>query len=172
MIKTRLDKIKRDISSYIWIKIYTIGIARYFGIQKSIPLWSEVWTDVMPKITRFNQRDTLSCVAHTTVSLMQIEWYRRTGKIINFSPRFLDIISWTDNLNINDGRNPDIVMDLATKVGCCTEDLLPNDTTLPLEQYRDKNLITKAMYKEAAKYKLENLGLEPVTIFDDRKNNH
>lgn len=128
-------------------------------IKKHIPDWSEVCDDVIPKLTRFNQRNIPACVAHATVSMMQIEWYRRTGKIINFSPRFLDIISWDDNLDINDGRDPNVVMNLAITVGCCTEDLLPNDTTLPIEQYRDKNLITKAMYDEAAKYRLANLGL-------------
>lgn len=138
-------------------------------IKENIPDWSEVCDDVIPKLTRFNQRHIPACVAHATVSMMQIEWYRRTGKIINFSPRFLDIISWTDNLSINDGRDPDVVMNLATTMGCCTEDLLPNDTTLPIEQYRDKGLITKAMYDEAAKYRLANLGLTPVTLFDSRK---
>lgn len=99
---------------------------------------------------------------------MQIEWYRRTGKIINFSPRFLDIVSWTDGLGLNDGRDPDVVMELATTIGCCTEDLLPNDTTLPIEKYRDKSILTKEMFDEAAKYRLGNLGLVPVTIWDSR----
>jgi len=138
-------------------------------IKKNIPDWSEVCDDVIPKLTHFNQRHIPACVAHTTATMMQVEWYRRTGKIINFSPRFLDIISWTDNLDLNDGRDPDIVMNLATTVGCCTEDLLPNDTTLPIEQYRDKSLITKEMYEEAAKYRLEKLGLAPVTVFDYRE---
>lgn len=115
--------------------------------------------DFWSKVTPFNQRNIPACVAHTTATMMQQAWYKKTGKIINFSPRFLDIISWTDDLGINDGRHPDVVMDLSVKVGCCTEDLLPNDTTLPIEKYRDKSLITDAMYKEAEKYKLENLGL-------------
>lgn len=139
-------------------------------IAESIPNWSEVWQDVMPRLTRFNQRHIPACVAHTTVTTMQIEWYRRTGKIINFSPRFLDILSWTDNLGVNDGRDPSVVMDIATRIGCCTENLLPNDTTLPIEQYRDKSLITKDMIIEANKYRMVNLGLLPVTLFD-RKNN-
>ena len=115
--------------------------------------------DFWSKVTPFNQRNIPACVAHTTATMMQHAWYKKTGKIINFSPRFLDIISWTDDLSINDGRHPDSVMDLAVRVGCCTEDLLLNDTTLPIEKYRDKSLITDAMYKEAKKYKLENIGL-------------
>ena len=139
--------------------------------RETIPDWSEVYEDVIPKMTVFNQRNIPACVAHTTATMMQIEWYRRTGKIINFSPRFLDILSWTDNLSINDGRDPDVVMSLATTVGCCTEDLLPNDTTLPIEKYRDKTILTKEMFSEATKYRLANLGLVPKTLFDAR-NDH
>lgn len=126
-------------------------------ISKSIPDWSEVYEDVIPKLTVFNQRNIPACVSHATVTMMQIEWYRRTGKIVNFSPRFLDILSWTDDLNLNDGRDPNVVMNLSIKVGCCTEDLLPNDTTLPIERYRDKNVLTEEMFAEAAKYRMANL---------------
>ncbi len=164
MIYNLFKKIRRRISSFVLLKIYTSGKATYFSIKEPVP-WSEVWQDVMPQLTRFHQRHIPACVAHATVSIMQAEWYRRIGRIINFSPRFLDIISWTDNLNINDGRDPDIVMRLSTTVGCCTENLLPNDTTIPLKEYRDKNLITKAMYDEAAKYRMSNLGLIPETLF-------
>lgn len=136
----------------------------------TIPDWSEVYEDVISKLTVFNQRNIPACVAHTTVTMMQIEWYRRTGKIINFSPRFLDVLSWTDDLSINDGRDPDVVMNLATTVGCCTEDLLPNDTTLPIEKYRDKKILTGEMFSEAAQYRLADLGLVPVTLFDARSN--
>ncbi|MEK7185508.1 MAG: hypothetical protein AAB726_02705 [Patescibacteria group bacterium] len=171
MIFDFLKTIREYLSSFVWLKIYTSGIARTFGIQKNIPYWSEVWEDVMSKITPFNQRDIPACVAHATVSSMQIEWYRRTGKIINFSPRFLDILSWTDNLELHDGRDPEIVTALAVSVGCCTEDLLSNDTTLPIEKYRDRNIITKTMIKEASRYRMANLGLSYETLFDDRKKN-
>lgn len=128
-------------------------------IMEFNPDWSKSYQDIIPKLTSFNQRDIPACVAHTTASMMQIEWYRRTGKIINFSPRFLDILSWTDDLGINDGRDPNVVMNLSITIGCCTEDLLPNDTTLPIEKYRDKTLITEAMLSEAKQYRLEKLGL-------------
>src|SRR3989338_4691506 len=78
----------------------------------------------------FNQRNIPAWVAHSVVVLMQQHWYGKTGKVINFSPRFLDIISWTSNLGLNDGRDGMLVMELACNIGCCTEDLLTNDTTL------------------------------------------
>jgi|SRR3989338_5212873 len=119
------------------------------------------WIEKSPKDwTRwpvFDQGNIPSCVAHAVVKTMQIVWHKKTGKIISFSPRFLDILSWTDDLDIDDGRDPKLVFELAITIGCCTEDLLSNDTTLPIEQYRNKRIITKAMLEEASKYRLSNL---------------
>ena len=178
-ILVRIQTPQQVVPSFRIVKLFFMKIINLFSrifkrgsadlkISKSIPDWSEVREEVMSKITRFNQRDIPACVAHTTVTLMQIEWYRRTGKIINFSPRFLDILSWTNDLGLHDGRDPNVVMDLSVEVGCCTEDLLPNDTTLPIEKYRDRSVITKAMMKEAAKYRMASLGLNHETLFDNR----
>jgi len=87
---------------------------------------------------------------------MRYFWLAKTGKIIQFSPRFLDILSWTEDLDLNDGRDPDVVLELARMVGCCTEALLPNDTTLPIERYRDRSIITSEMMAEAYTYRLKN----------------
>ncbi|MBU6231238.1 MAG: hypothetical protein KGI50_05760 [Patescibacteria group bacterium] len=130
--------------------------------------WSKNPDEVVSKLTVFNQRKIPACAAHSIVTMMQIQWYRHTGEIINFSPRFLDILSWTPDLDLYDGRDMGVVMDLATRVGCCTEDLLPNDTTLPIEVYRDRSIITKAMIKEANTYRLSNLGLRPQRLSGNR----
>lgn len=127
--------------------------------------WSENRDQIMSNLPVFNQRKIPACAAHATVTMMQIQWYQHTGKMINFSPRFLDILSWTADLDLYDGRDMGVVMNLATQVGCCTEDLLPNDTTLPIEVYRDKSIITNAMMREASIYKLANLGLRPQKLF-------
>ena len=134
-------------------------------ITKNPIEWSENRNEIMSKLTVFNQRKIPACVAHSTVTMMQVQWYMHTGKMINFSPRFLDILSWTSDLDLYDGRDATVVMNIAAKIGCCTEDLLPNDTTLPIEVYRDRKIITKAMMKEASKYKLANLGLRPQKLF-------
>lgn len=110
----------------------------------------------------FDQKQTPTCVAHAVVSSMQKVWYKKLGKIITFSPRFIDILSWTDNLGVNDGRYGPTVLELFCKIGCCTEILLPNYTSLPTEQYRDKSLITQEMMDEAAQYKMPNY--EVVTM--------
>ncbi len=121
--------------------------------------WSKGSTNKVPNLPIFNQRHIPACVAHTMVSMMQIQWYKKTGKIISFSPRFLDIVSWTPDLTIDDGRDMRLVGQIACDIGCCTEALLPNDTTLPLEQYRDKTIITQEMLDEAALYKMSNINL-------------
>ena len=136
-------------------------------LQRPISPWPDVCSEVMEKVVRFDQRDIPACVAHATALLMQIEWYRRTGKIIRFSPRFLDILSWTEGLPLEAGRDPDVVMELALRVGCCTDDFLPNDTTLSVEKYRDRSMITEEMKKQANKYRLERLGLEFYTLFKE-----
>ena len=164
-ISNRLSAFRVDLLN----QIYSNRPVTNLGLPNFMPNWSESHRDVIPKLTVFNQRHIPACVAHSTVTMMQIEWYKRTGKMINFSPRFLDVISWTSNLKLNDGRHPEVVMDLATRVGCCTEDLLPNDTTLPVEKYRDRRVITKAMYEEASKYRMINLGMGFQTLFDSRR---
>src|SRR3989344_4700902 len=114
----------------------------------------ESYTTDISMLPVFDQRQIPACVAHAVVTMMQLYWYRKIGKIIPFSPRFLDILSWTHGLGINDGRDPRVVMELAYRVGCCTEALLLNDTSLPVEQYRNRALITQAMLDEAFQYRM------------------
>jgi hypothetical protein len=108
----------------------------------------------LDKFSKFNQRKIPACTAHAFVILMQRSWYKTTGEIINFSPRFLDILSCIDDRKINEGRDMRVIAEIASTIGCCTEDLLPNDTTLPISKYRDKSIITEEMIKEAFKYRL------------------
>jgi hypothetical protein len=108
----------------------------------------------MEDITVFSQRAIPACVAHTVATIMQMEWKRQTGKLINFSPRFLDILAWSEEFGINEGVRPETVFQIASEIGCCTENLLPNDTTLPIEIYRDRGLITEEMMDEAFKYRM------------------
>jgi hypothetical protein len=138
---------------------------RSLTIAKNPISWSDNRDKIMSELPVFNQRKIPACAAHATVTMMQIHWYQHTGEMINFSPRFLDILSWTPDLDLYDGRDMSVVMNLAVQVGCCTEDLLLNDTTLPIEVYRDKSIITKAMMREANNYKLANLGLRPQRLF-------
>ena len=100
------------------------------------------------------QNQIPACVSHAVVNLMKLYWYKKSGKVIDFSPRFLDILSYTPDLTITSGRDPRLVIKLANQIGCCTTATLPNDTTLPLGTYRNGSVITQAMRDEAAQYKI------------------
>lgn len=105
------------------------------------------------------QNQIPACVAHTVVNLMKLYWYKKTGKVIDFSPRFLDILA--DPENSVEGRDPRMMIKLANTVGCCTEALLPSDTTLPEKQYRDQSVITQEMRDEAAQWKIPGYAFIP-----------
>lgn len=107
----------------------------------------------LSKMPVLHQRQIPACVSHAAVTILQAYWYAQTGRIIPFSPRFLDIRSNQPWLGINDGRYPRDVMRVMAKDGCATESTLPNDTTLPVAAYR-RAPITGAMLLDAAKYKI------------------
>lgn len=96
-----------------------------------------------------------SCVSHSVVEVMKLYWFKKTGEWIDFSPRFLDILSAEDWIPLDGGRVPRTVFRLAKDVGCCTTALLPNDTEgLSIAEYRNPAVITQAMRDEAKKYKI------------------
>ncbi len=106
------------------------------------------------------QGQTPSCVSHSVALLLKHYWFKKTGKVVNFSPRFLDIlVKRFDGLGdptnrAVQGTYPRMVLKLAVQYGCATEATLPNDTTLPTLQYRDDALLTDKVFAEAAKYKI------------------
>lgn len=108
---------------------------------------------ILNKPPLFNQRKIPACLAHSFVSMIQYSMYGETGKVVNLSPRFLDILSGSEELDINDGRSFELMAEIMSTIGCCTEDLLPNDTTLSVEEYRSKSVITNEMLVEASRYR-------------------
>lgn len=102
-----------------------------------------------------------ACVSHAWALVMKYWWWKKTGEIVNFSPRFLDILSSEPWIPFDGGRVPRTVAKVSAKFGCCTTALLPNDTEKKpgetteqaIRRYRGAT-ITQAMYDEAAKYKI------------------
>lgn len=101
------------------------------------------------------QNQIPACVAHDAVDNLKVYWYRKTGKWINFSPRFLDIMAKRfDGIDrATGGTYPRLVFKIMAQYGCATDDVLPNDTTLPVLAYRDDSLVTAAVLANAAQYK-------------------
>lgn len=120
----------------------------------AISLPAQFKTDI-EHLAVLDQNKVPACVGHAWAILMKHYWWKQTGKLVDFSPRFLDILSNQPWLGPEDGRYPRDVAKISAKFGCCTTAMLPNDTEgLTIVQYRDKNVITPAMMEEAAQYKI------------------
>lgn len=101
------------------------------------------------------QAKTPSCVNHWLATAMQIHWFKKTGKVIKFSPRFGDsLCKLYDNQPIDGGTYPRLALKLASQFGMATEITVPNDTSLSVTVYRNPNILTPDAYAEAALYKI------------------
>lgn len=121
-----------------------------------------VHTDLGPVM---DQNKMPACVSHSIAYLMKLWWFRTHGEWVDFSPRFLDILSAEDWIPLDGGRVPRTVLKVAMKYGCCTTKTLPNDTEfISLAEYRDKTKITPAAYAEALKYRIPGFIRVPVTL--------
>lgn len=112
------------------------------------------------------QDQTPSCVSHSVVKLIALWWFREHGEWVDFSPRFLDILSAEPQIPLDGGRVPRTVLRIAANYGCATTATLSNNTLLPIAQYRDKSAITAAAYAEAQKYKIPgyiNVALDMIS---------
>ena len=112
------------------------------------------------KLGILNQLSEPACVSHSIVYLIKLYFFVKTGKIIDFSPRFLDLISGLKQYNgyydfkLTDGRDPLTVLKMALKYGCATTATIPNDTSLSIAEYRNPAILTQAVFNEAAQYKI------------------
>lgn len=109
-----------------------------------------------------------ACVAHSIVLLVQDYFFKKTGKVINFSARWIDVLMKTvDQQPIDGGAIPQIGFKLLAKYGCATEETVPNNTSLPIATYRDRAILTDAAYAEAAQYKIPGyirIGTDPASL--------
>lgn len=118
-----------------------------------------------------NQRNIGNCVTYNVCEMMSYYWFKKTGKVLKFSERFLQIkTKEIDGRSDTQGTFPRAPMNVACSVGCCTTDSLPNDTTLSYEDYMNVQ-ITPAMIAEAQQYKmpgyvtLTDMSLEGIRQF-------
>ncbi len=95
-----------------------------------------------------------ACVSFAWVMVMKLYWYAKTGKVIDFEPRFLHANTAYPGGTPEDGRAPRDVAKASVTLGCCTTATLNGDVTMPLAQYTDKTQISAAAYAEALQYRL------------------
>ncbi len=110
----------------------------------------------LSKVPVLMQSKRPACVAHAAATLMMLYWYHRTGTIVRFSPRFIDAWMKTqDGLPLTGtGAYPRLSMRCLAKVGCATEDVLPNDVTLSDAAYRSAQILTPEVMANAAQYRI------------------
>ncbi len=112
-----------------------------------------------------------ACVSHSVADNLKLYWFRKTGKWIDFSPRFLDILvkRFDGQDRATGGTYPRMVFKLAVQYGCATTATLPNDTSLPVLEYRDDSKLTEAVFAEAAQYKIPGYVSVPLDFQGTRQ---
>ena len=112
-----------------------------------------------------------ACVSHSVVDNLKLYWFRKTGKWIDFSPRFLDILAkrFDGQDRATGGTYPRLVFKLAVLYGCATTATLPNDTSLPILNYRDDSKLTPEVFAEASQYKIPGYVSVPLDFQGTRQ---
>lgn len=147
---------------------YRDGIAA--AIAGQAPVLPPSFDTDMAALGVMNQQKTPACVSHAWALIMKLYWYQKTGKIVDFSPRFLHILSNDFNAGPEDGRYPRTVARISVKLGCCTTATMPNDTNLDNAAYQSRGAITQAMLDEAAQYRLPGYVRIPDLSSSDFRN--
>ena len=134
---------------------YRDGIAAAGAMQAfaSIQLLPTYDTDLTKLGEVMMQGQQPACVSYAWVMVMKLYWYIKTGKVVDFEPRFLHILS-RGNLAVTDGRYPRTVAKVSVQYGCCTKATLNGDVTMSMADYCDPNAISAAAYAEAKQYAL------------------
>lgn len=111
-----------------------------------------------------------ACVAHDAVDNMKVFWFRKTGEWVDFSPRFLDILAkrFDGQDRATGGTYPRLIFKLMATYGCCTNAMLPNDTSLPVLEYRDDSLLTPEVMAAALQYKTPGYVRIPLDFLSTR----
>lgn len=104
-----------------------------------------------------------ACVAHQIATMLTDFFYKKTGNVIHFSARFIDVLmKQYDGQPIDGGASMYLGLKLVARFGCATTATVPNDTSLPLIAYRDKSVLTQSAYAEALSYKIPGYIRVPV----------
>jgi len=88
--------------------------------------------------------------------------------VVDFSPRFLDILSAEPDIPLDGGRRPRTVAKISATMGCATTKTVPNDTSLPIAAYRDPSVITEVAKAEALKYRIPGYLRVPLDLLSLR----
>lgn len=138
------------------------------AVQPTIVIPEAYKTDIS-KLPIWNQRKIGACVGHASAKGKQEQELEETSFVIPFSARFVYALCKSQDGLSGEGTFYRQAMKILQKYGCCTENLLPNDTTLTHADYIDLTKIPKEAYDEALKYCIKSyVQVLPLT-FDTLK---
>lgn len=107
-----------------------------------------------------------NCVGHATAKYKQKLDLTDAGKLINLSPRFVYSVCKAVDGWSGEGTYPRLSLKVLKDYGCATEETVPNNSSLPHEEYvyyRDINKIPKEAFKEAETAKIESYASVDIT---------
>lgn len=138
-------------------------------VASAVPLPESYKTDIS-MLPIWHQKKLGACVGHAFAKAAQFYWFKKTGKIVNFSPRFLYAVAKCLDGYALEGTYPSLVAKILNTYGCATEESCPNDTDLDHEAYvyyRNINLIPGM--NEAAAYKIPGYAFLTTSNIDEIK---
>lgn len=115
---------------------------------------SNEFENILLALPTFDQMSQQACVAHALVKMLIAYIYRRTGKIIKLSPRFLyKLCKMYDGIPNVKGTYPRVGGLMLYKFGVCLEDFVKNDTSLSESDYLAIEIMQDAL-KNAEGFKI------------------
>lgn len=115
----------------------------------------------------WHQRKIGACVGHAGAKYKQKLDLIDTGQLFKLSARFLYALAKCRDGVVGEGTFPRLVAKILKDTGCATEETVPNDTTLPHEEYvynRVESAIPSAAFTEAKRFTISGYA------FPDPKN--
>lgn len=123
--------------------------------------WSKIDVDMQAKIP--------ACGSHAGSFLKNVQETIESGQVQRKSPRYLwDKIKLIDGFALEDGTDMLSIFKTLKSVGVCDLSLLPNDTSLSLEEYSNAS-ITPAMDENAKEALIGNYGFTFYPTMQDIK---
>lgn len=132
---------------------------RNFPLEKAqpvVPFPESYKTDLSP-LPHLFQGQRSACVEHAITKAVMYYIYKKTGKVVHLSPRFLAALTVKeDGFPLSEGTNFQNALKMARKYGICEESFLRNDVDLSDEEYCDLSKITPEAYENALQYRIDS----------------
>lgn len=123
-------------------------------VWAGLPLFFKTDISALPVLMQGKQP---SCIAHAvTWYVMWLIW-KKTGKVVKLSPRFLyALCKQQDGLPDTEGTFFRVALSIAKNQGICEDSFFPNTVTLDKNTYKDASLIPQGAYENAQQHKITN----------------